>query len=84
MTVNPRLNPRLRQTCVFCVEWGQSEPNCAHGLLDGDNPGALFFVPARVMTIEIGTRASIASTTENLVGENYRGQYFESLLRGAA
>lgn len=72
-------NPRLRQLCVICSEWGQIEPNCAHGLEDGVNPGSLYFVPARVMAIEIGARAAIASTTENLVGQTYRGEYIAQL-----
>jgi len=62
------MNPRLRQTCRLCADWGQREPHCAHGLDDGNNPGALWFTPASVLTIELGVRASIALTDENRIG----------------
>lgn len=66
------MNPRLKQKCVICVGWGQHEPNCAHGFDDGVNPGSLYFVPARVRTIEVGIRASKAITEENRIGHENR------------
>lgn len=81
MAVAVTANPRLRQVCVICVEWGQVEPNCAHGLEDGVNPGSLYFVPARVLTLEIGVRASAAAGEENRVGRADRGGYIARLFK---
>lgn len=63
------LNPRLSLHCVICIEWGQAEPHCAHGLEDGVNPGALYFAPSRSLTLEIGERAAGCLNEENRVGQ---------------
>ncbi len=82
------LNLRLRQHCILCEDWGgetlQLEPNCAHGLENGENPGALYFAAARALTLEIGVRAAEALTTENLAGRAFNGEYFDRLFRRAA
>lgn len=78
------VNPRLTLHCVFCNDWGQAEPHCAHGLEDGVNPGALYFAPSRAFTLEIGTRAAACLAQENLVGRAGREFYIELLARRAA
>lgn len=78
------INPRLKLQCVLCDWWGQAETHCAHGLEDGENPGALYFSAARVLTLEIGRRASSCLAQENLIGHDGRKFYIQLLARRAA
>lgn len=79
------MNPRLKQLCPLCVGWGQAEPNCAHGLEDGVNPGSLYFAPSRSLTLEVGVTVAKAITEENKVGRQNRADYVVRLAaHGAA
>lgn len=77
-------NARLAVVCVICRPWGQAEPNCGHGWVDGVLMPSLWFTPTWTMVVEVGARAAQALQLEDEVGRFYRDEYLDRLLRSAA
>ena len=52
-------------TCIFCADWGQTDPNCGHYLLQGILMPARYLTPALRDREPLGSRASNYASTEN-------------------